>query len=104
MLLLPSHREGFGVAVIEAGACGIPAIASRVYGVTDAVQEGVTGLLFPVGDVLALCDCMRRLSGDPALRARLGEAGRHRACADFEKKAVCSAFVEYYAKLLNSCD
>ncbi len=45
IFILPSHREGFGSTVIEAAATGIPAIASRIYGLTDAVQDGETGYL-----------------------------------------------------------
>ena len=102
ILVFPSHREGFGVVAIEAAACGIPAIVSRVYGLTDAVQEGVTGLMFPVGNVLELRNCMAELSGDAEFRARLGKAGRRRVRAGFEKSDVCRNFVEHYTTLLNS--
>jgi glycosyltransferase involved in cell wall biosynthesis len=100
VLVLPSHREGFGVVIIEAAACGIPAVASRVYGLTDAMQEGVTGLMHPVGSAQALCECMTTLSEDAALRQRMGEAARARTCADFSRQAVQAAFLAYYAILL----
>ena len=51
---LPSYREGFGSSIIEAAACGLPAIASRIYGLTDAVKEGETGLLVNPGNVTGL--------------------------------------------------
>ena len=47
---LPSYREGFGMMIIEAAACGVLAVASRIYGITDAVDDGKAGLLFPAGD------------------------------------------------------
>ena len=100
VLVLPSHREGFGVVIIEAGACGIPAVASRVYGLTDAMQEGVTGLMHPVGNARALRDCMARLGEDAALRQRMGAAARARTEVDFSKQAVQAAFLAYYATLL----
>ena len=76
---LPSHREGFGTSVIEAAATGLPAVASRIYGLTDAVEDGVTGLLHPPGDREALAALMARLAADPALRAELGARARARA-------------------------
>lgn len=100
VLVLPSHREGFGVVIIEAAACGIPAVASRVYGLTDAMQENVTGLMHPVGDTLALRDCMATLSHDAVLRRRLGKAARARTSAEFSKQHVHAAMLSYYANLL----
>lgn len=100
VFVLPSYREGFGSVVIEAAACGIPAIASRIYGLTDAVEENVTGLLHPPGDVTALSDCLRRLCTDSTLRLKMGNAARARAQADFSMQTVTSALVDYYDKLL----
>ena len=51
LFCLPSYREGFGMAAVEAGSCGLPVITSRIYGLTDAVEEGVTGLMHEPGDV-----------------------------------------------------
>jgi glycosyltransferase involved in cell wall biosynthesis len=57
-------------------AAARPVVATPVGGVVDAVTHGVTGLLVPVGDSAPLADALRMLEADPALRARLGEAGR----------------------------
>jgi glycosyltransferase involved in cell wall biosynthesis len=100
VFVLPSHREGFGSVVIEAAACGIPAVASRIYGLTDAVDEGVTGLLHSAGEVSELHDKLACLCGDRALRARMGEAARARAAADFSMLSVTAALVAYYEKIL----
>ena len=93
----PSLREGYGVAAREAMAWGRPVVASAVGGLTDAVEDGVTGLLVPPGDVQALRAAIVRLLGDPELRRRLGTAGRERA-PRFD--AAADALVEIYASPL----
>lgn len=97
---LPSYREGFGMVVIEAAACGAPAIASRIYGVTDAVEDGVTGLLHPPGDVATLRQAMALLAVDASRRAALGQAARERALRRFSAAAITAAWVDFYRQLL----
>lgn len=97
---LPSYREGFGTTVIEAAAVGVPGIGSRIYGITDAIVEGETGLLFETGDVQQLARCMRTLAGDKSLRQRMGQIARERAVRDFSSAVVTAALLEYYEKLL----
>lgn len=99
VVCLPSHREGFGVALIEAGACGIPVLASRLYGTRDAVVEGVTGLFHEAGDVADLERQLAVLAGDAALRTRMGQAGRERAVAEFSQQAAVAALLDYYSRL-----
>ena len=98
---LPSYREGFGTVIIEAAACGVPAVASRIYGITDAIVEGKTGLLHAPGDTTALTAAMARLADDPALRRTLGETARARALVDFQASSLTSALLDFYAKILN---
>ena len=93
---LPSYREGFGSAVIEAGACGVPAVGSRIYGVTDAIEDGVTGLLFEAGNVEDLANCLGRLARDPALRHAMGERARARALRDFSAAAITDELMKLY--------
>ncbi len=97
---LPSYREGFGTTIIEAAAACVPAIGSRIYGITDAIVEGETGLLFEAGDVQQLAQSMRTLAGDASLRRRMGEKARERAVRDFSSTVVTAALLEYYEKLL----
>jgi glycosyltransferase involved in cell wall biosynthesis len=97
---LPSYREGFGSTIIEAAATGVPAIGSRIYGITDAIVEGETGLLFAAGDTPQLAQRMLALAGDRGLRARMGQSARERAVRDFSAAVVTAALLEYYAKLL----
>jgi glycosyltransferase involved in cell wall biosynthesis len=96
VFVLPSYREGFGSTVIEAAACGLPAIASRIYGLTDAVVDGSTGFLVPPRDPVALAQRMRELAGDAMLRQRLGTAARERALRDFSQAALTGATLAFY--------
>jgi len=99
VLMLPSHREGFGVVVIEAAALEIPSIGSRIYGISDALIEGETGLMFSVQNASELAQAMSQLL-DSTVRQRLGHAARHRVEKEFDQKLVLSAFVEYHRTLL----
>jgi glycosyltransferase involved in cell wall biosynthesis len=71
-----SAKEGWGLTVLEANACGTPVVASNVPGLRDAVRDGETGLLYPYGDVSSLADAILRLLRDGPLRERLGRAAR----------------------------
>ena len=93
---LASHREGFGLSLIEAAATGLPCVASRIYGVTDAVVEDVTGLLVPVKDVDALAAALKLLADQPLLRQQMGANGRARAEKDFSQDAVVAAWLNFY--------
>lgn len=97
---LPSYREGFGTTIIEAAAAGVPSIGSRIYGITDAIAEGETGLLFEAGNVQQLALSMCTLAGDASLRVRMGQRARERVLRDFSSAVVTAALLEYYKKLL----
>lgn len=97
---LPSYREGFGMTIIEAAACGVPAVASRIYGITDAVDDGKTGLLFPVGDTVALTNTLLWLIENQALRREMGTAARARALALFASENITRDLIGLYEKAL----
>ena len=79
--LFPSPKEGWGLTVMEAAACGTPSLASDSPGLRDSVQDGRTGYLVPHGDPSALARRMLELAGNPALVAELGAAARNAAVA-----------------------
>jgi glycosyltransferase involved in cell wall biosynthesis len=87
-LLPSSYGEGVPKALLEAAACGRPIIASDRPGCRDVVVDGETGLLVPPGDVAALAAAIRTLAGDPALRRRMGAAGRARVMREFAEERV----------------
>jgi glycosyltransferase involved in cell wall biosynthesis len=74
--IYPSPKEGWGITVVEAAACGTPSLASDSPGLRDSVRHGETGFLVPHGDVPALAGRMLELAGSPALVASLGAAAR----------------------------
>jgi len=100
VVCLPSYREGFGTVVIEAAATGIPAIASRIYGLTDAVQDGVTGCLHQPGDWEDLAQAMESLAAKDAWRQQLGLQARERATKDFAVQKLTRALLAFYSEQL----
>ncbi|MDP2708068.1 MAG: glycosyltransferase [Burkholderiales bacterium] len=94
---LPSYREGFGTTIIEAAAAGFPAIGSRIYGVTDAVDDGATGLLCDPGDIGQLANAMLQLATNELLRREMGKRARTRALRDFPAAAVTAELMRFYA-------
>jgi len=93
----PSHREGFGVACLEAMSHGRPVVATGVGGLRDLVVDCETGILVPAGDAAALRAALERLLASRELRRRLGAAGRQRAQERFSWAAVTDATLEAYA-------
>jgi len=98
LFIIPSREEGLGTAAVEAMACGLPVIGSRVGGIPESVTPEV-GLLFEPGDVAGLADCMAQLASDPAARRRLGEASRARAISEFSVEVMVDRLVELYRDL-----
>lgn len=97
---LPSYREGFGLTIIESAACGVPTVASRIYGISDAVEDGKTGLLFPAGNAAELTQCLSKLVSDSKLRMQMGEAARLRALALFPSEKITAGMLALYSELL----
>jgi len=98
-LCLLSKREGFGMVAIEAGACGIPSIGTKIYGLEDAIIDGETGMLVPVNDLSETVDALRKLIVDVGLRKVLGETARKRVIAEFEQEQIVDAYNAEFAKI-----
>jgi glycosyltransferase involved in cell wall biosynthesis len=97
---LPSYREGFPMSVIEAASCGVPAVASQVYGLTDAVVPHETGLLFPARSVPRLASCLDTLARDRNLRNTMGAAARARVLKEFRQQRLTEALDDFYRQVL----
>ena len=100
VLALPSHREGFGAAILEASAAGKPVVAARATGIIDAVLDGVTGILVPVGDAPALAAAAARLLANRELAEQMGRAGRVRAEREFASQRIWAELAALYCDLL----
>jgi glycosyltransferase involved in cell wall biosynthesis len=98
VICLPSYREGFGSVIIEAAAMGIPAVASNIYGITDAVVNNQTGLLHQVGDIPDIQRSMEQMLFNKRLLAKFSKAAKARALKEFDSKIITSAWVKFYAK------
>ena len=78
----------------------MPVVATRIGGVGDVVEDGVAGILAPVGDVAALADALERLARDPELRARMGKAGRERTLPRYRVERLVDDVDALYRELL----
>lgn len=99
VFVLPSHREGFGTSVIEAAAMGVPCIGSRIYGLEDAIDHGVTGVLFPCGKVGDLKGAMQDMASSDLRRLQMGEAAKQRVERDFDAVIITREFINYLRSL-----
>jgi len=100
VFVLPSRREGMGVAALEAMAAGRPVVASAVGGLLTSVVDGRTGLLFPPEDARALASALERILEDGALRERLGLAGPSRIAEGFLARQMVEAYEIIYQGIL----
>lgn len=97
---LPSRYESLGLVLLEAMSMGRPVVASRVGGIPEVVDEGVTGLLFEADDVADLAGALRRLIADPALRRAMGTAARRRYEETFSLGVVIRSLLAHYAETI----
>ncbi|MBN2456872.1 MAG: glycosyltransferase family 4 protein [Sedimentisphaerales bacterium] len=101
LVVLPSRREGFGLSLAEAGAMGLPTIATRVTGCVDAVVDNVTGLMVDVNDELQLAEAMLKLARNTGLRNKLGRQGRERVKKLFDSKRLVAEHMALYKRILS---
>jgi N-acetyl-alpha-D-glucosaminyl L-malate synthase BshA len=101
LMLMPSEMESFGLAALEAMACGVPTIATDVGGVPELIDNGRNGLLFGVGDVEAMSAAAIALLGDEARLRAMSEAGRKTAQDHFCASRVIPLYEEYYDRVVS---
>ncbi len=100
VLLLPSEQESFGLAALEAMACEVPVIASRVGGLPEVVTDGETGFLSEVGDVEKMSADAVRLLTDEELRREMGRRARESAISRYSTDLVIPQYINFYERVL----
>ncbi|HQU83702.1 MAG TPA: N-acetyl-alpha-D-glucosaminyl L-malate synthase BshA [Pyrinomonadaceae bacterium] len=98
--LLPSELESFGLAALEAQACELPVIASRVGGIPEVVNDGETGFLSDVSDTDKMSDDVLKLITDEDLRETFGKRGRELAISRYSTGKIIPQYIEFYEKVL----
>jgi glycosyltransferase involved in cell wall biosynthesis len=102
VLSLPSYREGLSQVLLEAQAASVPVVSTDATGGIDAIRDGITGLLVPVGNVDALTAALDRLLSDPELRAKMGLAGCLWVQQNFRRETVWKNLEANYRSILES--
>ncbi len=102
VFVFPSLNEGLGVAMLEAMACGLAVVASRVGGVIDVIEENRSGILAPPADAAAIAGAIARLTDEPARRAALGAAARERVVGQFSISAMARNTLALYRACLKT--
>lgn len=102
VFVLPTHQEALGTAFIEAGAMGLPTVATNVDGVPEVVQDGRTGLLVPVRDGKAIAEAICRLLGDPIYRQSMGANAAEFVRRKFSREVMAQGMERLYSQLLEA--
>lgn len=100
LLLLPSQSESFGLTALEAMACEVPVIATRVGGIPELVEDEGCGYLFEIGDVDGMAAASLRVLSDDAERERLGRRGREIAVSRFTTEKIIPQYEELYSRVV----
>ena len=100
LLLLPSEMESFGLVALEAMACEVPVVASRVGGIPEVVSDGVEGFLAEIGDIDGMAGRALDILGRKHVRAEMGRRAREKARTLFSSDAIISAYEAHYHRVL----
>jgi glycosyltransferase involved in cell wall biosynthesis len=100
VFLLPSELESFGLAALEAQACEVPVIATRIGGIPEVVAEGETGYLSDVGDVAKMSEDTLRLINDEEIRRVFGEKGRELALQRYASDKIIPQYIKFYEQVV----
>jgi N-acetyl-alpha-D-glucosaminyl L-malate synthase BshA len=100
LMIMPSEMESFGLAALEAMACSVPTIATRVGGVPELIDDGVNGLLFPLGDIDAMASAAVDLLRDGPRLSAMAAAARKNASDRFCSTRIIPLYEQYYERVL----
>jgi L-malate glycosyltransferase len=99
--LLPSELESFGLAALEAQACEVPVVASRVGGIPEVINDGETGYMSDVGDTDKMSDDVMRLLNNEQMRLAFGARGRELAISRYSSEKIIPQYIDFYEKVIN---
>jgi N-acetyl-alpha-D-glucosaminyl L-malate synthase BshA len=102
VMLLPSELESFGLAALEAMACGVPAVCSRVGGLPEVVRDGIEGYLVEVGDVDTMAERCLRILTEPGRLVEMGKAARRRASDKFCSTKIIPLYEDLYRRVIET--
>jgi glycosyltransferase involved in cell wall biosynthesis len=100
ILLLPSDSESFGLAALEARACGVPVIGTAAGGLPEVVEDGISGFLRPVGDVKGMASAARKLINNKTLHKEMAASAKETAMTKFSIGALLDRYEEVYRQAL----
>ncbi len=101
IFLLPSELESFGLAALEAQACELPVIATRIGGIPEVVNEGESGFLSDIGDVAKMAEDTLKLVKDKEMRLAFGKRGRELAVERYSTEKIIPQYIAFYERVLN---
>ena len=102
VLLLPSELESFGLVALEAMACEVPVIATRVGGIPEVVRDGIDGFLYDVGDVKSMAGGCLSILKNPQVRGDLGKSARDRATREFCASKIVLKYEDLYRRTIET--
>ena len=100
VFLLPSQEESFGLAALEAQACEVPVIATRIGGIPEVVTDGETGFLSSIGDTEKMADDALKFVRDDKMRRTFGLRGRELAISRYSSEKIIPQYISFYEKIL----
>ncbi len=100
ILLLPSEQESFGLSALEAQACEVPVIATRIGGIPEVVTDGETGFLSEIGNIEKMSEDAAKLLSDANLRRKFGIRGRELAISRYSTEFIIPQYIDFYEKVL----
>jgi len=100
VFLMPSGSESFGLAALEAMACGVPVVCSDIDGLPELMQSAGAGFLCPLGDIDVFTECTRRILTDEELHTRMSQAARNHVVDNFDLPRIVTQYEEYYERVI----